>query len=292
MDAGMIRIAGALSLVVLAATPTPAPTPPPFELHRTAAAAHLAIAKANPLFVLVIGSDVREGDPAAGRADSLHILAVNQATKHGTLVGIPRDAWVDVPGRGVTKINEALHVGGPGKVVETVSKISGIPFHYWAVVDFSRFRQLVDRLGGVDVDIPYKMADADSGAFFEPGRRHLNGAEALAFARDRHNAPGGDLGRSENQGRLLLAALAKFRTDATEPLGVLRYLEAFRDLVVTDVPVRDLLTLGVAGRHLDPAGFQNVVVPARTGQVGAQSVVFLDPGAAAMFAAVRDDATL
>lgn len=290
----MRRSVAILSVLLIAATPSPRTTPPPpvFELHRTAAAAHIDPAKANPLFVLVIGSDVREGDPAAGRADSLHIVAVNTAAMRGTIVGIPRDSLVNIPGRGRAKINEALHMGGGPKTVETVSALTGIPIHYWALSEFTRFRQLVDRLGGIDVSVPYPMADSDSGAFFPPGPRHMNGAELLAFTRNRHNAPGGDLGRSENQGRVLLAGLAKFRAEATDPFSLLRYLEAFTSLVFTDVPVRDLLQLGAIGRRLDPAALQNVVAPGRAGNAGAQSVVFLEPGANAIFAAVRDDGIL
>lgn len=285
------RWAALATLTLLAASPTPRRTPPPpvFELHRNAAAVHADPVSVNPLFVLVIGSDLREGF-VTGRADSIHLVAVNSQTLRGTVLGFPRDAWVNVPGRGTTKINEALTVGGPQKVVETVSALTGIPIHYHAMVDFGRFTQLVDRLGGVTVDVPYPMNDKASGAVFAPGPRQMNGPEALAFARNRHDAPGGDLGRSENHGRLLLAGLVKFRTEARDPFALLRHLEAFRDLVVTDVGARDLLALGRLGLRLDPGNLRNVVVPARPGMVGAQSVVFLQPGG--LYQNVRDDGTI
>lgn len=299
MDAGVkagrrVRLLAAFcALGLVAATPSPSgPQEPAFELHRNAAAGWFDPGQVNPLFVLVIGSDVREGDPTTGLADSLHIIALNTTTLQGTMIGIPRDTYVNVPGIGGSKINAALQAGGPERVVETVTAITGITFHYWALTEFSRFRDLVDRLGGVDVDVPYAMSDAFSGAFFDPGVRHMNGAELLAFCRNRHGAPGGDLGRSENQGRALLAGLAKFRSVGADPSGVLAFLEAFRADVRSDVPIRDLLALATLGRRIDPASIRNVVVPARTGNVGAQSVVFLEPGANAMFAAVRDDGVL
>jgi LCP family protein required for cell wall assembly len=290
----MRRLAILSAVALLGAGPSPKHTtaPPVFELHRTAQAAHIAPGKTNPLFVLVIGSDVRQGDPAAGRSDSMHIVAVNTAAMRGTVLGIPRDTWVTIPGHGQAKINDSLPAGGPQKVVDTVTAVTGIPIHYWALVDFSRFRDLVDRLGGIDVNVPYKMGDPFSGAFFDPGPRHMNGAEALAFSRNRHGAPGGDIGRSENQGRVLLAGLAKMRAETSDPFGMLKWLEAFRSLVATDVPIRDLLTLGAIARRLDSANLPNVVMPSRTGQVGAASVVFAAPGAGGVFAAVRDDGIL
>lgn len=285
----------ALAATLLAATPSPHRTPPPpvFELHRTAVAAHAAPAKVNPLFVLVIGSDVREGDPAAGRADSIHIVAVNTETARGTIIGIPRDSFVNIPGAGRSKINDSLVAGGPAKTVETVTSVTGIPIHYWALIDFSRFRELVDRLGGLDVDVPYPIADAAySGAVFGPGPHHMNGRELLAFARVRYGIPGGDFGRTENQGRILLAALAKLRAEAREPLALMRWLRAFVDLVRSDVPVRELIQLGAFGSRIDPANMRNVIAPGRTGTAGAASVVFLDPGAQQIFRAVRDDGEL
>jgi len=140
------------------------------------------------------------------------------------MVGIPRDSYVPIPGRGTNKINASLSFGGPEKTVETVSALTGIKIQYWATIEFSRFRKLVDTLGGVEVKVPYEMHDTFSGADFEAGKTKMNGAEALSFARNRHDARGGDFGRSENQGRLLLAAFDKFRDDAKHPWKLAKYL--------------------------------------------------------------------
>lgn len=284
-------LCASLLLLVAATTPAPAPPPPIIELRRTAAAAHFDPEQSqSPLFVLVIGSDVREGDPKAGRADSLHLVALDPNQGRGTIVGIPRDSYVPIPGLGTSKINAALVRGGPERMVQTVSQLAGVPIHYWALTEFSRFRQLVDTVGGVEVDVPYAMADSASGAFFDPGRRKLNGAEALAFSRNRKSVPGGDFGRSLNQGRLLLASLQKFRTDAQAPLKLASYLLAFHNFVETNVPTRELLKLAAIGRRIDPAKVENLVLPGGGGSAGGASVVHLGPGAAEIFAAIRDDA--
>jgi LCP family protein required for cell wall assembly len=218
------------------------------------------------------------------------VLAVDTKKGAGTMVGIPRDSYVDVPGLGTSKINASLSSGGPERTVQAVSQLSGIPIQYWAIVEFSRFRKLVDTLGGVEVNVPYEMHDHFSGADFKAGKTKMNGAEALAFARNRHDARNGDFGRSENQGRLLLAGLDKFRNDAKQPFKLAKYLRAFDDLVTSDVGIKDLLRLAAIGRSIDPAKIRNVVVPGRSGSAGGASVVFLSPGD--LFAKIRDDAVL
>lgn len=280
-------------MLVLALLPEASPSEEPaLELHRTEEGRHIDPARTNPLFVLVIGSDIREGNPAHGRADSLQIVAVNTDTGRGTIVGIPRDSYVPIPGRGNGKINSSLRFGGPELTVETVRQLSGLPIHYWAIVDFSRFRSLVDHLGGLTVDVPYPLADPKSGAFFEPGPRHMNGHELLAFARVRQGVPGGDFGRQQKIGQVLHAGLGKFQAEAASPAGLVRYLEEFRGLVVSNVPVRDLLHLATVSRRIEHGGMQVTVVPGSTGQAGGMSIVHLAPEAQAIFSSIRVDAEL
>ena len=263
---------------------------PAIEVRRVASASYVEPAKRRTIFVLIIGSDVREGDPKRGRSDSLHILALDTKKGTGTLIGIPRDSYVPIPGHGTSKINASLYFGGPELTVRTVEQLTGIGFDYWALIDFSRFRKLVDVLGGVEVNVPYPMNDHFSGANFKAGRTKMNGAEALAFSRNRHDARGGDFGRSENQGRLLIAALEKFRKDAKSPLKLAKYLRAFDDLVVSDVGIGELLQLAAVGRRVEPGKVKNLVVPGRAGSAGGASVVFISPGD--LFEKVRDDARL
>lgn len=265
---------------------------PAIELHRVSSASYTDPIRVNPLFVLVIGSDVRAGDPRGGRADSLHVVAVNTRTGAGTIVGIPRDSYVQIAGGGLDKINAALVRGGPAAVVATVSRLSGIRFHYWALTEFSHFRRILDKLGGITVNVPYPMQDlAYSGANFPRGRRRMDGTAALAFARNRHGTPNGDFSRSENQGRILGAALAKFRGDAVTPLRLAKYFSVFRNEVVSNVPPTELLQLAVIAHRIDPKRLRNVVLPGAAGSAGGASVVRLAPGAADVFRRIRPDAT-
>lgn len=275
-----------VSLLTVATIPLP-PTPEPvFELHRTENADFIDPLNRNPLFILVLGSDVREGDPFRGRADSIHIVAVNTKTGKGTIIGIPRDALV-----GGRKINAYL-LGGGQAMTDVVKRLTGLPIHYWAAIEFSRFRRLIDKLGGLEVNVPYPMVDRFSGANFKKGVKKMNGEQVLAFSRNRKTVPGGDFGRSENHGRVLLAALDKFRGDARDPFTTLKYFREFRGLVKANVPIEHLIRLAEVARRLEPKNFRNVVVPAASGSSGGASVQILGGGARQIFDAVRDDGVL
>jgi polyisoprenyl-teichoic acid--peptidoglycan teichoic acid transferase len=246
------------------------------------------------VFVLVAGSDARPGeDIRRTRADSLHILAVNPRTLTGSVIGIPRDAWVEVPGRGQQKINQALPLGGPRLLADTVRHLTGLPIHFYVLTGFRGMTSMVDELGGVDIFVDRPMNDSASGARFAAGWHHFNGSEALAYSRNRNNAPNGDFGRSENQGKLILATLAKARAEIEDDSGIDRWLGVLFRHVDLDVGFDDVRTLARFGRTLDPSAITNLVVPGRTGYAsGGQSVVFLGDDAARIFLDLRADATI
>ena len=246
------------------------------------------------LFILAIGSDARPGQRVAGaRADSLHIIGVNFRKGSAGIVGIPRDSFVPSPGVGTRKINEALFYGGPELTVRTVERLSGIRIAAYLLTGFQGFRAAVTGVGGVRTVIPYAMSDAASEAFFRPGRRRLGGRGALAFSRNRHDAPGGDFGRSLNQGRLLMAALREFRSDLRkDPAALLRWVAVGARNLQTDLSLQDTLGLLLATTSVDPSKVRNTVVSGSGAMVGGQSIVRLGSGAQAAFRDLRTDGLL
>lgn len=242
-------------------------------------------------FVLVVGSDARPGqDIRRSNGDSLHLLAVNPRTGQGTVLGFPRDSWVDIPGRGRGKINSALASGGPSLLVDTVRQLTGLPVQYYVLTGFTGLAALVDELGGVEVFVDTRMNDAASGARFERGWHRFNGGQALAFSRNRKDTASGDFSRSANQGMLILAALAKMRGEVADDGGLRRWIDVLARHAVLDVAPDRLLGLAALARNLDPARLRNMVVPGRIGTAGRQSVVYLGPEAAQVFVDLRDDA--
>jgi LCP family protein required for cell wall assembly len=244
-----------------------------------------------PLFVLALGSDERAGLDGA-RADAIHLIGVNPGTGQATILNIPRDTYVDIPGVGRKRINEAYNHGGPVLQAETVAQFTGARPAFVLVTTFPGLQSMVDEMGGVIVDVAETHRDSFSGAFFDPGPNYMNGGQALAYARNRHIS-GGDHTRTANQANLIIAALRKLRIDGTSPTNAVRYLTVLlRHTKATGVSTTDLFRLGRVALDIDPAAVRNVTMPGRSVFVGAASVVVPVAPAAALFADFADDAVL
>lgn len=254
---------------------------PPIEIHRVQKANFLPTpgTDGEPIFILALGSDARPGqDILRQRADSIHIIGINPKQRAVTILGFPRDSYVPIPGVGTRKINEGLVFGGPDLMVQTVSQLTGIEFDYWALTSFLGLATMVNRIGGIEIEVLYPMFDSASGSAFNPGEQTLSGSETLAFSRDRHSAPGGDFGRSENQGRVMLAALDRFHHEyAKDPKALFRYMSIGLAFIETDLPFSEVLNLGFIALQIKPKNVTNIVMPGTTGAAGAASVVFLSP---------------
>jgi LCP family protein required for cell wall assembly len=264
-----------------------APAPPqagamPFLQIEAAHAGHVpALDGSEPIFLLVIGSDARPGeDVARTRADSIHLVGINPAKGKATVVGFPRDSYVPIPGFGTNKINAAMVNGGPPLVVQTVEDLTGVTIDYWAMTWFEGFEAMVNDVGGLTVNVPFDVFDSYAHAQLEAGQQVLNGRNALAFARARHALPQGDFGRSENQGRLMVAALAQFRREfAKDPARLLVWIGALLRNAQTEVPLDELMTLAFTGTTLNPKRVVNIVIPGSVGMAGTTSIVNLDQAA-------------
>ncbi len=247
-----------------------------------------------PLFILVVGSDARPGQAVPRtRADSIHIVGVDPRSGRASVLGIPRDSWVPIPGWGSDKINAALARGGPELLVDTVERMSGIRMDGYVLTGFWGFSKMVDAIGGIPIKIPYPIHDVLARARFRSGPHRLDGRDALAFSRARHDVPRGDFSRSFNQGRVLVAALAALRDQATRaPAAILPWVAAGAGGLYTDLALDDMFGLALAATTLDPARVRNEVVSGRTGTIAGKSVVLLDGGAYAAFRDLARDGVL
>ena len=242
-------------------------------------------------FFLIIGSDARPGqDMLRSRADSIHVAAVDPLVREGTVLGFPRDSYVNVPGHGKQKINAALALGGPDLLVRAVRELTGFPIEYYAVTAFDGIVKMTDDLKGVDVKVPYRMNDHYSGARFEPGWHHMDGRQVLAFTRARYGVPGGDFGRSENQGRVILHALQKLRAETKDEAGIRKWLGILYKRAQLNMSLSDAVKLGVLARQIIPSDLKNKVTPGTPQMIGGQSVVVLNEDAFQLFRDVGADA--
>lgn len=249
-----------------------------------------------PFYIVAIGSDARPGvcEPVeACLADSIHLIGVNPREESASILGFPRDSYVDIPGFGTQKINNALAHGGPELVAQTVAELVGVEVDYYLLTSFEGLRHMVEGLGGVEVEIPYAMSDAASGATFEAGPEDLDGQQALAFARNRKDTPNGDFSRSENQGLLILGALEQLRQDVRrDPLQLLSWIVTGMEDIQTDLALTEVFDLMLTALSIDPKDVVNMVTPGGIGSAGAASIVTLGSEADAVFADIADDGLL
>jgi polyisoprenyl-teichoic acid--peptidoglycan teichoic acid transferase len=261
-----------------------------FRVEQVTGAASYTAVPGQPLFFLVVGNDFRPSGPGGMRGDSIHLIGVNPTLGTATVLGFPRDLAVAIPGSGTDKINAANQIGGLQLTTETVSQLVGVPIPYAVQTDFDGFIAMIDEMGGIDINIPVSMHDPDAGSDFEPGPRHLTGDEALRFSRDRHSLPNGDIGRSENQGLLIISALATLQAQGGPPTRALTLLGILaRHAELQGVGFAEFYRFARLAFSLNPAAIRNVVTP--TGG-GSGSNLSLGAGAQALFEDFRDDATL
>jgi polyisoprenyl-teichoic acid--peptidoglycan teichoic acid transferase len=246
------------------------------------------------IFVLVIGNDARSGNPDNSRADAIHIAGINTKTMKGGILNFPRDSWVSIPGAGTAKMNEALYRGGPNLLASTLENLTGIRIDYWAMVGFDGFRGIVDDIGGVRYKIPQPVYDpTGSGAKLDPGKQWLGPLNALAFVRTRHSFAGGDVDRTTNQAKFLLAMLRELRADvAKAPARLMDWMATTKKWAKLNVSNEELFRLAVLTSQVKPGDIGNVTVPVSLGSVGAASVVFISSGANSIYQRFRENGSL
>ncbi|MFB9757957.1 polyisoprenyl-teichoic acid--peptidoglycan teichoic acid transferase TagU [Ectobacillus funiculus] len=157
-----------------------------------------------PISILLMGADPREGE--RGRSDSLMLVTLNRTKQSMKIVSIPRDTYTEIVGRGVKdKINHAYAFGGVDATVATVEKFLNVPVQYYIEVNMEGFQDIVNAVGGVDVnnDMDFKLA----GIHFAKGPIHLNGEEALVYSRMRKLDPRGDFGRQMRQRQVIQSVI-------------------------------------------------------------------------------------
>lgn len=248
-----------------------------------------------PIFILVLGSDTRSKQDKAvehSKCDSIHIIGINPAKQQASILGFPRDSWVNLPSGGNGKLNEMCY-GGPQGAVAEMEHLTGIHLDYYALAGFFDFKDMITGMGNVAVDLPYAINDSHSKAHFKKGKTDMTGREALSYVRARYDVPGGDFGRSANQGYFLTQVLKQFEKESRkDPSVLMRYLSVVLAQLKTDLSLDELLQLAFTVRQIDPDKITNKVVPGGTGLEGQESVVHISSSANAMYQDMAGDGLL
>lgn len=167
------------------------------------------ITKLPSINVLMMAVDERDGDKSL-LTDTMILANINNKDNRISLLSIPRDTKVNLPGHGVNKINAASVYGGPEMAMETVSELVGMPVDYYILTNFNGFKDIVDALGGVTIDVEKDMnhhENAYGGAYdihLTEGVQKLDGEHALMYVRYRSDELG-DITRTQRQQKLLAA---------------------------------------------------------------------------------------
>lgn len=263
-------------------------------------------AAGNAMNFLVLGSDTRDPETTGGsRSDTIILLHLPADRSSAQLVSIPRDTWLHIPrsadgrhGNTNAKINAAFAWGGAPLMVQTVEDYTGVRIDHVVMIDFAGFQQIVDALGGVDIDVEQSFTPRYSltGSLrkFETGLQTMDGATALDYARERYAFKDGDFARIRHQQQVIRAVLSKASSGGvlTSPGRLDSFLRATADAVAVD---KTLNLFGMAGdlRDLRSQNLTFYTSPtAGTGTRGDQSVVLADREKAKVFfdAVRRDDA--
>jgi LCP family protein required for cell wall assembly len=239
--------------------------------------------KNSSMNILILGDDSafdRPGGRVNGRTDIIIIFHINLDSGKGTVVTVPRDTWVNIPGHDDGKINGAHAIGGNELTVQTIEEFSGLTIDGYIITDFDGFKPLIDFLGGVTVEVGENLADGFSGCYLTKGIHHLNGEQALALCRNRHrNGDGttqsGAFAREKEAAKIVTALLEQKST--FERLIALPYLINFLlKYTWTDLQFKDILRLLPILGKVKTGDIEITGVPSWPQTIGKASAVAYD----------------
>ena len=190
----------------------------------------------------IFGSDARKGETAS-RSDVTMLARIDPDKGVVDLVSVPRDTMIEIEGHGTQKINAAYAFGGPSEAVKTLSTFAGVPITHYVEVHFEELKDVVNELGGIQVNVPEGFYSDTSGLTIDAGEQTLDGDQALAFARERHAVSGGDFSRAQAQ-RMIIEAIVK-KVLAASPTEIPGTVESLARCVTTDYSVTDLVSLAL-----------------------------------------------
>lgn len=243
---------------------------------------------------LLAGSDSRaDGTVADGtegrRADTIMLLTV-PSSGASSLVSLPRDTYVEIPGYGPGKLNASFSQGGAPLLVQTVEQLTGMKVDHYVEIGMAGVAQLVDAVGDVELCLDYDVDDPNSELTWTAGCHLVDGRTALAFSRMRYSDPLGDIGRTQRQQQLISAVSHRVATPSTvlNPLRQVDLIRAGTGVLVVDedTGIVDLTTMALAFRAATgPSGVRGTPPIAdndyRPGGLG--STVLLDEAALPAF---------
>jgi LCP family protein required for cell wall assembly len=237
----------------------------------------------DPFWMLLVGTDDAE-DGEVSRSDSIILAHIDPGAKKAALISIPRDTMVTLPGYGTAKINAAYAYGqleldqghsGAEYCINAVTALTGVGIAGYAQVDFAGFKDVVDALGGVDVEVPLDIiGDTDAGPVdVYAGQQKLDGEHALVFVRSRQFDIG-DYQRQADQ-RIFLQALAK-QVLAADPVAIINTVAKVAEITTTNLDIAEIAAVANSLRGMSEADIYTYSLPGDTDELNGISYVVVD----------------
>ncbi|MDX3061612.1 MULTISPECIES: LCP family protein [Streptomyces] len=269
--------------------------------------------------LLVLGSDSRAGaenkelggggDVGGARSDTALVVHIPDGRTEAVAVSIPRDTLVTrpectkadgtkVPSAERRMFNSVYSEIGPACVVKTVEKMSGVRIDHYMEINFAGFKDLVDAIGGVTIEVDEPIHDKASGLDLAAGSHKLDGTESLAYVRTRHGVgDGSDLGRIGLQQQFLFALLTEIKSKDLlgSPATAYRIAGSATKSLTTDEGLASLSSLTEFARSMngvDPSSMETVMLPVAYDTQDPNRVVAAEPQAGDLWKAIRTGATI
>ncbi|MFD4694944.1 LCP family protein [Streptomyces sp. NPDC058463] len=269
--------------------------------------------------LLVLGSDSRAGaenkelggggSVGGARSDTAMVVHIPEGRTEAVAVSIPRDTLVTrpecskadgskMPSAERVMFNSVYSQVGPACVVKTVEKMSGVRIDHYLEINFAGFKDLVDAIGGVTVEVEEPIRDKASGLDLTAGSHKLNGTESLAYVRTRHGiGDGSDLGRIGLQQQFLLALLTEIKSQDLlgSPTTAYKIANSATKSLTTDEGLASLTSLTEFARSMngvDPSSMETIMLPVAYDKQDPNRVVASEPRAGELWKAIRQDATI
>jgi LCP family protein required for cell wall assembly len=228
--------------------------------------------------ILLLGVDLRCEEEGPTHSDTIIVATIDPVSKSAALLSLPRDLWVEIPGFGVNRINQAFFLGqayelpegGPGLSVDTVEAFLGVPIHYYIAVDFKAFVDFVNQMDGIVVEVPERIDDPNypdncygyDPFAIDPGLQRLDGETALKYARTRATF-GGDVDRAGRQQQVILAVRDQVTQLDRLPQLILsapQLWSSYQNNVTTNLELNEVLQLANLVRAIPPESMRNIVL--------------------------------
>ncbi|MFJ8921350.1 LCP family protein [Streptomyces sp. NPDC102415] len=269
--------------------------------------------------LLVLGSDSRAGAEnqelggggavSGARSDTALVVHIPEGRTEAVAVSIPRDTLVTRPecvksdGSALASaervmFNSVYSQVGPACVVKTVEKMSGIRIDHYLEINFAGFKDLVDAIGGVTVEVEEPIKDKASGLDLTAGTHKLDGTQSLAYVRTRHGiGDGSDLGRIGLQQQFLLALLTEIKSQDLlgSPTTTYKIANSATKSLTTDEGLASLTSLSEFARSMngvDPSSMETIMLPVAYDKQDPNRVVAAEPQAGDLWKAIRKDGTI